>query len=113
MQPTYTSPSSGKIAFRYGLIFGLIQVAIAASILLINTFVNTVAGLAFILAGVNFLLSLAAYFVAGILASKQTGKVSTGTIAGLWAGTIYGVVNIVISLVIFFQISLPVSASSA
>lgn len=110
MQPTYTAPNSGKIAFRYGLIFGLIQAVVAIAILLLNTFVNTTSdkvGIAFLLAAVNFLLSLAAYFVAGILSSKQTGKVSTGTLAGMWTGIIYGVVNLVVALVVFFQVSLP------
>ncbi len=110
MQPMYIPPKSGKVAFQRGLIFGLIQVVVASSILLINTFVNTTAdkaGIALILSGVNALLSLAAYFVAGILASKQTGKVSTGTFAGMWTGAIYGAINFVVSLVIFFQVSLP------
>jgi hypothetical protein len=95
------------IALQRGLIFGLAQTAIAVVILLLNTFVNTNAGLALLLAAVNFLLSLAAYFGAGILASRQTGQLSTGTFAGLWAGVCYGVLNFIISLLLFLQVAFP------
>ncbi|MFL5627909.1 MAG: hypothetical protein ACJ788_20200, partial [Ktedonobacteraceae bacterium] len=85
MQQGYTPQNAGKIAFQWGLIFGLILGLINAGILLINTFVNSSSGgvgLALLFSAVGFLLGLAAYFVAGILASNKTGKVSTGTFAG-------------------------------
>jgi len=110
MHESYTPPNSGKVAFQHGLIFGLIQAAIASAILLTNTFVgnsSTRLGLALVLTGVGFLLGLVAYFVAGILAAKQTGKVSTGTLAGLWTGVIYGVITFVVSMILFFTVNLP------
>jgi hypothetical protein len=106
--PIVAGPSSGKIALRYGLIFGLIQAAIVAIVLLLNAFVflgNT--GVSLILGVLSFLTGLAAYFVAGTLAAKQTGKVSTGTISGLWAGVFYGVIGCIISIAIFLGITLP------
>jgi len=110
MQPTYNQPDSRKIAFQQGLIMGLILAAVALVILLINTFVNTIAanaGTALLLGVLVFFLGLVAYFVAGILASKKTGKVSTGTLAGLWTGGIYGVISFIVSLGLFFSVNLP------
>jgi hypothetical protein len=109
MQPMGTPPKAGSIAFQRGLIFGIIQAVVAACISLINNLVLTAgnAGLGFGLAALNFIVSLALFFVAGMLAAKQTGKVSTGTLAGMWTGIVYGVINLVLSLVIFFAISLP------
>jgi hypothetical protein len=110
MQQVNTPPASGKIALQYGLLFGLIVTLIKVGVLATNTFVNTsssAVGLSLILAGVDFLIGLAAFFVAGILAAKQTAKVSTGTFAGLWAGGIYGVVGFIVSMVLFFTVNLP------
>ena len=110
MQPINNSPNSGKVAFQQGLIFGLILAVIETLILLINTFVNSPSnqiGLDLILIGAGFLLGLAAYLVAGILATRKTGRVSTGTLAGLWTGTTYGAIVLVVSMVLFFSINLP------
>lgn len=106
MQPQ-PPESVGKVAFRHGMNFGLLQVFFATVILITNTFINTNVGLAFLLSTLSFLLSLAVYFVAGILAVKQTGRLRAGIYAGLWTGTIYGVINLAISLVIFFAVTYP------
>lgn len=107
MQPAATPPNARNVAFLRGLIFGLAQTVIAAGILLLNTFVNTNAGLALLLVVANFLLSLAAYFGAGALAASKTGRLSTGTFAGMWAGIFYGVLNFIVSLIIFLQVAFP------
>lgn len=110
MQPMSIPPKAGKVAFQQGLIFGLIQAGVASVILLSNAFINNAPGAlgsALLLGVASFLLSLAAYFLAGMRAAKQTGKVSTGTFAGMWTGGIYGIIGFVVSMVIFFQISLP------
>jgi hypothetical protein len=59
------------------------------------------------LLAVVFLLGIAAYFIAGILASRQTAKVGTGCIAGLWTGVFYGIISFGVSITIFFSINLP------
>ncbi len=110
MQPVYSPPDLGKIAFQHGLIFGLILAFINVCVVLLNTFLfNSSAnvGFALLLSFVSFLLGLIAYFVVGILASKKAGRVSTGTIAGIWTGTIYGVIGCVVNLLIFFTVSFP------
>lgn len=79
---TVSTPDSGKTALLFGALFG-----ICAGLIQILLF--------FALAGVGYLLSLVFWIVAlllaGLLASKRTGKVSTGTLAGLWSGLIGGV----------------------
>jgi hypothetical protein len=110
MQQGYNQPGTSKVAFRYGLIVGLILAAFESAILLFNTFgtlatANVVLALA--LSGFGLLAGLAAYGVAGFMASKQTGKVSTGTIAGLWTGTFYGIICFIVSMTLFFGINFP------
>ena len=102
--------NAGKIALRYGLIFGLIQAVIALIAALTQALtdpIGTNAGLSLGLGALIFLTSLAAYFIAGILASKQTGKVSTGTISGLWTGVFYGVLGCIITIAVFLSIRYP------
>jgi NADH:ubiquinone oxidoreductase subunit 6 (subunit J) len=64
-------------ALRQGLIFGIIL-----GIILV--------GLNFIFSGLIIIavLTLLAAFIAGMRASQETGRTTTGTIAGLWTGLI-------------------------
>jgi hypothetical protein len=104
------TPQGGKIALRYGLIFGLMQTIIASIMLLIMAFTDPLGESLALLLGVGalvFIIGLVAYFVAGTLAAKQTGKVSTGTISGLWTGTFYGVLACIVNITLFLSISLP------
>ena len=110
MQPVAVPPKTGKVEFQQGLIFGLIQAVVASSILLVDAFVfNTTdtIGASLGLTVLSFFVGLAAYFVAGIFAAKQTGKVKAGTFAGMWTGGIYGTIGFVVNLVLFFRINLP------
>ncbi|GAC1625872.1 MAG: hypothetical protein NVS4B9_17360 [Ktedonobacteraceae bacterium] len=121
MQPDNTPPNMGRVAFRYGLIIGIILAVVEAVIVIINAFVS-LASLAATngsstpnlgsslfslgLSGVGLLLGLTAYFVAGILAARQTGRVSTGVFAGMWTGAFYGVIIFVVSQVLLFTVTL-------
>lgn len=114
MQPVPVPPKTGKVALQYGLIFGAIQAVIATIVLLLNDLVNTTpdkVGISLLLSIFAFLTGLAAYFVAGILAVKQTGRLRTGTFAGMWTGAVYGVIDFVVSLILFFEIGLPQALS--
>ncbi|HEX7736564.1 MAG TPA: hypothetical protein VF458_17080, partial [Ktedonobacteraceae bacterium] len=101
-------PKTASVAFYHGLVFGLIQALIASVVLILNAFVtvNSLGG-ALLLSSLSLLTGLAAYFVAGIFAAKQNGKVRTGLFAGMWTGGIYGIIGMVVSMVIFFQITYP------
>ena len=113
MQPVSVTPKAGKVAFQYGLIFGIIQAVLASSILFINDLaLRGQVGVALILTIVIFLTGLAAYFVAGILAVKQTGRLSTGTFAGMWTGAVYGVICCIISIVLFSAVLLPILSAN-
>lgn len=107
MQPVSVPPNAGKVTFQYGLFFGAIQAVIATIVLLLNDLVITSAGISILLSILAFLTGLAAYFVAGILAVKQTGRLRNGTFAGMWTGAVYGLIDCVVSLVLFFEVSLP------
>lgn len=107
MQPIATPPPTGKVAFQQGLIFGLAQAVVASSVLLINTFVSAGVGVGLLLDILSFFTGLAAYFLAGIMGAKQNGRLRTGVFAGMWTGAIYGILDFVVSMVLFFQFNLP------
>src|SRR6185437_11705422 len=107
MQPIATPPPTGKVAFQQGLIFGLAQAVVASSILFINTFVSINAGVSLLLSVLSFFTGLAAYFLAGIMGAKQNGRLRTGVFAGMWTGAIYGIIGLVVSMILFFQVNLP------
>src|SRR5215475_8237169 len=82
-------PDANKIAFQQGLMFGLGLAVLGAGMVIYNTFVSdsiSMIGLNFLLETLLFLFGLGVYFVAGMRAAHQSGKVSTGVFAGLWAG---------------------------
>jgi hypothetical protein len=76
-------------ALRQGLIFGII-LGIA---LLAISFISS--GLTFTL-----ILCLLAAFIAGMRASQETGRITTGTLAGLWTGLIGIFIPSIISMVL-------------
>jgi hypothetical protein len=49
---------------------------------------------------IAILISLAVFFVAGMLAAQRTGKVSSGLVAGLFAGLFSGLINNVVSFIL-------------
>ncbi len=113
---------TGRVALRWGLIFGVILAVVDDGIYLINSLISahslsttttssvasTALGVSLGLSCLIFLIGLAAYFVAGILASRQTGLVRTGVFAGMWTGGVYGVVDLIVRLIVLFAITLPV-----
>lgn len=85
-------------SLKQGLIWG-IAVGVAQFIVdFINTSTN-IGSLSLLLTVLVFLFGIAAYLIAGWLAAKQTGKVSTGTIAGLWTGVFYGIIGAIATVV--------------
>jgi hypothetical protein len=76
-------------ALRQGLIFG----TILGFILLVISFFSS--GLT-----ITLILCLLAAFIAGMRASQETGRITTGTLAGLWTGLIGIFIPSIISIVL-------------
>ena len=98
-QPTTTSTSSPSL--RQGLLFGLILGLVLAVIDVITSLVD-LGGAGLAVSSVTFLLSLAVYFFAGMRASQQTGKLTTGLLAGSWAGLVSSLLSFLATLLITF-----------
>jgi hypothetical protein len=78
----------GNPALRQGLIFGIfLGVILLALSFIINDLIIT------------FALILLAAFIAGMRASQETGRLATGTLAGLWTGLIGIFIPSIISVV--------------
>jgi hypothetical protein len=99
MQQQIQPKETGAIAFRYGLIWGGIFAILQIVALVIVDFdsVGYAASIANIL---NLLLSLALFFFAGMLAARQTGQASRGSMAGYFAGIIGGVLALIVQLIV-------------
>lgn len=96
---TVSTPGSGKTALLFGALFGVCSGLVQTLCIIF-------------LPGIGYLLSLlfcaVALLLVGLLASKRTGKVSTGTLAGLWCGLICSVIVVgVLSSIIFIMAQNP------
>lgn len=131
-------PGSGKIALKYGLIFGgaIGLIDILYSVILDTTnpaFLNSLAQAlsslnsilfntiyAFIVSLPIYLLLMVAFLLTGLFAARQTSNASTGMLAGLWAAALFVVIDLLIAnlglelLIAFPQIQRedPVAAAS-
>jgi Family of unknown function (DUF5518) len=78
-------------ALRQGIIFGIILgiILLALSFIGFNNF------------SITFILCLLAAFLAGFRASQETGRMITGTLAGLWAGLIGTFIPSLILMILF------------
>jgi hypothetical protein len=92
-----TPPRAGRVIFREGLIFGvLLGIAHIGLSLLNGLFVQSIA-----LSGILvILLWLGAFFWAGARGSKQTGRVGTGSLAGLVTAVFAGAIAFIFMLII-------------
>ena len=102
VQPTQPAQPVKKVsAFRIGLLFGIILAVIMIAFNFAEQFARDVIGAGgLILIILTIIISLAAYFFAGFRASSQSGKVSTGLLAGMWTGIISSLVNGVASVLL-------------
>jgi hypothetical protein len=96
---TVSTPGSGKTALLFGALFGVGSGIVQ---ILCISFLPSVGYL------LSLLLCAVALLLAGLFASKRTGKVSTGTLAGLWCGLICSVIVVgVLGLLIFVMTQNP------
>jgi hypothetical protein len=87
--PHAATQPAGKVALFFGLRAGLL-LGIAQSIIIIYQNHGSYSPYGALNAPLSVLLWVVAFLGAGILAAKQIGKTSTGTLAGLWAGIVGG-----------------------
>lgn len=106
MQPA--QPAQKVSALRIGLLFGVCLGVIMIAIGLVQHFVNGLGFLSF----VSILVGLVAYFFAGFRASGQSGKISTGLLAGMWTGIISSVLNGIVSVIVAIP-NLPEATAAA
>lgn len=105
----------GNPAVKWGLIFGGLLILVALINLGIEYATGTLAaatsiastrslnvGTALLQSCIVFLIEVALYFTAGVMAARENGRVGTGSVAGLIAGLMAGVVGAVITLFTFF-----------
>jgi len=102
VQPTQPAQPAKKVsAFRIGLLFGIILAVIMIAFNFAEQFAKDVIGRGgLILTILTIIISLAAFFFAGFRASSQSGKVSTGLLAGMWTGIISSLVNGIASVLL-------------
>ena len=112
MQPDQHPPESGKTAFRYGLIFGIGLFVIGMILVTIGTITFHGSPIGVYFTVFYWLIGLVVFFLVGIFAAKKTGKVSTGTLAGLWAGISEGALYAIFSIILFFAYSLNAEANA-
>ena len=101
---------------RWGLTFGLIMAFLGATLaigsrLLEGSLIDgqttpgqflPAAGIALLASCGAYLVYLALFFVAGIMAARQSGSVGAASLAGLLAGGVGALVNSVVSLIVLF-----------
>jgi hypothetical protein len=94
---TMTPPSAGRVIFREGLIFGvLLGIAYIGLSVLNGLFVQSI-----VLGGVlMILLWLGVFFWVGARGAKQTGRVGTGSLAGLVTAVFAGAIAFIFLLII-------------
>ncbi|HEY0756656.1 MAG TPA: hypothetical protein VGD98_22070 [Ktedonobacteraceae bacterium] len=84
------SPTLGKVALFIGLRAGLL-LGIAQSIIIIYQNHGPDSVYVLLTGPLSLLLWVSAFLGSGYLTARRSGKVSAGTLAGLWAGLIGGV----------------------
>ncbi len=99
MQQQIQQKETGAIAFRYGLIWGGIFAGLQVIVLVVNDF-DSVGYAATVANLFNLLLSLALFFLVGMLSARQTGQVSRGSMAGYFAGTMGGLLGLIAQLIV-------------
>ena len=114
------STRSGNPAFRQGLLFGILLgiftivynviLSLAGlSTLFIGAIMLVYTGSGILSSIVGFIVAMLAYLVAGIRATRQTGRMGTGALAGLWTALIGAVITWVYALL--FYVTAPTIAA--
>lgn len=81
------SRSTGSPAFRHGIRFGILLGIVQIALSLFTAYGNG-GNSASILSTAGVAVAVIIYLLAGLLAASRTGRVGTGSFAGLWTGII-------------------------
>lgn len=100
-------PRRGSTTLLWGLLFGTIlallivfdRLALAGALRRAGLGGGGVLVSLLLSRGVLYVIGLACFFVAGLLAVRRTGAVESGLLAGLMAGAIAGLTNLVFTMV--------------
>jgi len=87
-------PSSGRVVWREGLIFGVILGVVHIVLSLLNQAIAQ-SGLGLLVLLLNILLWLGLFFWAGARAAKQTGRVGIGSLTGLVTAVFAGFIALI------------------
>ena len=90
--PSSGTSQIGKIALYYGLRAGLL-LGIGQSVLIIYDHYGPDTPFGALNTPTSILLWVIGFLLAGVIAARRLGKTSIGTLAGLWAGIIGGVIT--------------------
>lgn len=95
-----------KPAFRQGLMFGIpLGIFFVVCAVILDLTQRGVVSSTLILTGIGALIvAILGCLLAGVRASRQTGRIGTGALAGLWAGLISSVITGA-SNVVFFAVT--------
>lgn len=96
-------PHTGRTALIYGVIVGLGLGILESGILVYLTRHMYYGSLTLLSIPFSLLLWIIALLVVGALASRRTGKINTGTLAGLWAGMAGGTITAVTWFVVLMS----------
>lgn len=94
-----TTPGSWSTSFRQGILIGLILGIIQAILSLISSFF-TQASIATVFFVIFVVLTPLGCLYAGLRASQRTGLISTGLLAGMWAGFISSLISFLYALIV-------------
>jgi hypothetical protein len=97
MQPQVTSPRTGKLALRSGLIAGVLLGAFHSSVIVLSAIhnasgLNNTPASSTLFYLITPLIWIVALLAVGTWVGKMSGKVATATLAGLFAGLFGGLV---------------------
>lgn len=91
--PPQAVPHSGRTALIYGILTGLVLGVVESGILVYIARIVYYNHFSAFSLPASILLWIIAFLVAGAIAARRTGKIVTGTLTGLWAGMIGGIIT--------------------
>ena len=93
--PPSVTPHSGRTALIHGILAGLILGIVESIVIVYFTRDMNIGPYAQLSIPFSLLFWIVILLLSGAIAGKRTGKIATGTLAGLWAGMVGGIITAV------------------